>query len=80
MDGTVTLAQMETAMRNYENMKKASRAYWERKKQKRIEDGTYRGRGRPRKNVPTDDPPNIPEAVAVAVASESGLNILSYVI
>ena len=77
MDGTVTLAQMETAMRNYENMKKASRAYWERKKQKRIEDGTYRGRGRPRKNIPTDEPEKV---VAVAVASESGLNILSYVI
>ena len=50
MDPNTTVNEIMTAMRNYENMKKASRAYWERKKQKKIEEGTYRGRGRPRKN------------------------------
>lgn len=50
MDPNATFNDMIIAMRNYENMRRASRAYYERKKQKKIEEGTYRGRGRPRKN------------------------------
>jgi hypothetical protein len=64
MDPNLTLAEISVAVRNYENMKKASRAYWERKKQQKIADGTYRGRGRPRK----DDTPPI-ENGNVAVVS-----------
>jgi hypothetical protein len=40
---------MEVALRNYENQKKANRAYYERKRQAKIEAGTYRPPGRPPK-------------------------------
>jgi hypothetical protein len=56
MDPNITLNEMMTAVRNYENMKKASREYYARKKQQKIADGTYRGRGRPRKDT-TPPPP-----------------------
>jgi len=50
MDPNITLNEMMTAVKNYENMKKASREYYARKKQQKIAEGTYRGRGRPRKD------------------------------
>lgn len=62
MDPKTTVNEIMIAMRNYENMRRASRAYYERKKQKKIDDGTYRGRGRPRKD---DTPPIKNEFVAV---------------
>ena len=36
-------------MKHYLAMKKAQKSYAERKKQEKIANGTYRGRGRPRK-------------------------------
>jgi hypothetical protein len=66
MDPNITLNEMMTAVRNYENMKKASREYYARKKQKKIEEGTYRGRGRPRKDT-TPPPPIKNEMFAVNV-------------
>jgi len=56
MDPNTTVSEIMTAMKNYENMKKASREYYARKKQQKIADGTYRGRGRPRKDT-TPPPP-----------------------
>jgi hypothetical protein len=66
MDPSTTLNDMMTAVRNYENMKKASRDYYARKKQQKIADGTYRGRGRPRKDT-TPPPPVENGMVAVDV-------------
>jgi hypothetical protein len=66
MDPNLTLAEISVAVRNYENMKKASRDYYARKKQQKIDAGTYRGRGRPRKD---DSPPPIVENGNVAVVS-----------
>lgn len=44
----------ELALKQYESQKKRSNDYYNRKKQQKVEDGTYRGRGRPRKvNEPT---------------------------
>lgn len=40
---------VEIALKQYEAQKKRSADYYERKKQERIQNGTYRGRGRPRK-------------------------------
>ena len=36
-------------MKHYEAMRRASKTYYDKKKQIKIENGTYRGRGRPRK-------------------------------
>jgi len=46
----------ERAIKHYEQMLRASRNYWNRKKQEKIKNGTYRDRGRPRKN-PLPEPP-----------------------
>lgn len=61
MDPNTTLNDMMTAVRNYENMKKASRDYYARKKQQKIDAGTYRGRGRPRKD--TTPPPHVQNGI-----------------
>jgi hypothetical protein len=66
MDPNITLNDMMTAVRNYENMKKASREYYARKKQQKIDAGTYRGRGRPRKDT---TPPPVVQNGFVAVVS-----------
>ena len=54
----------ETALRHYEAVKRASRNYWNRKKEQKIADGTYRPRGRPRK-TPTPPPSLKMDEVAV---------------
>jgi hypothetical protein len=41
--------RIEKALRHYESMRRASSAYYERKRQGKIADGTYKGRGRPKK-------------------------------
>ena len=40
----------EVAIRHYANLRKAQHAYNERQRQAKKDAGTYRGRGRPRKN------------------------------
>ena len=40
---------VELALKQYEAQKKRSNDYYNKKKQQRLEDGSYRGRGRPRK-------------------------------
>lgn len=59
----------EKARLYYERALQRSRDQWNKKKQERIANGTYRGRGRPRKYP---DPPYPPALVPaeVAVASE----------
>lgn len=42
-------AVIEKAIRQYEAQKKYSADYYNKKKQEKIEAGTYKGRGRPRK-------------------------------
>jgi hypothetical protein len=49
--------KIEKALRHYESMRRASAAYYERKRQGKIEDGTYRGRGRPKKASAIFRPP-----------------------
>ena len=43
--------RIEKALRHYESMRRASSAYYERKRQSKIADGTYKGRGRPKKET-----------------------------
>jgi len=45
-----TPAQIEKALRRYEAQKKAWAAYNEKVRQKKRDEGTYRPKGRPRKN------------------------------
>jgi hypothetical protein len=41
--------RVEKALRHYDNMRKASAAYYDRKRQMKKDDGTYKGKGRPKK-------------------------------
>lgn len=52
------------AQKYYEAALQRSRDQWDKVKQERIANGTYRGRGRPRKYPTPPYPPNL-EAVAV---------------
>jgi hypothetical protein len=45
------IASIATALKHYEAVKRASNAYYERKRQAKKDAGTYRGRGRPKKDV-----------------------------
>jgi hypothetical protein len=45
--------RIERALRHYDNMQRASAAYYERKRQAKKDDGTYRGKGRPKKDKPS---------------------------
>ena len=60
---------IDKARKYYEATLQRNRDAWNRKKQAKIEAGTYRGRGRPRKNTPPSPPPDIQE-----VAVNSHLN------
>ena len=60
---------IEKARRYYEATLQRNRDAWNRKKDEKIANGTYRGRGRPRKNTPPTPPPEIQE-----VAVNSHLN------
>lgn len=46
--------KIQKALKQYQNQLKASASYYERKRQEKIQNGTYRGRGRPRK-MKTDE-------------------------
>jgi len=50
MEDMETKINAEVAMRHYANLRKAQHAYNERQRQAKKDAGTYRGRGRPRKN------------------------------
>lgn len=53
--------RIEKALRHYESMRRASAAYYERKRQTKIADGTYKGRGRPKKESAVPEKSNIVE-------------------
>jgi hypothetical protein len=46
--------RIQRGLRMIETHRKASAAYYERKRQEKIDAGTYRGRGRPKKVVAED--------------------------
>lgn len=62
----------EIALRQYENLRKAQQMYLERKRQAKKDAGTYRPRGRPRKNADADKlfTRTSEESAEVEVASE----------
>jgi hypothetical protein len=75
MDTPAIIKYITSACNHYENMKKAQTAYYERKRQDKKESGTYRGRGRPRKVIPSDEsgsPPNLP-VTQVGQVSNTGV-------
>lgn len=59
-----TPQQINCALRHYEQQRKAWSAYNERKREEKRQNGTYRPRGRPRKDT-TPPPSNKNELVAV---------------
>lgn len=59
--------KVDVALRHYEALRNAQLNYLERKRQAKKEAGTYRGRGRPRKNVPTPPPEKSDEVAGVGV-------------
>ena len=48
-DNKKMLRHIETALNYYDMVRKTQRDYYERLREKKKADGTYRGRGRPRK-------------------------------
>lgn len=60
----LTPAEVENAVKHYANQRKLWAVYNERRRQKKKDEGTYRPRGRPRKN-PADTVPPESEGVAV---------------
>lgn len=53
--------RIEKALRHYESMRRASAAYYERKRQGKMADGTYKGRGRPKKETAIFQQPAVAE-------------------
>ena len=51
MDNKKILRHIETALNYYDMVKKSQREYYQRLREKKKADGTYRTRGRPRKVV-----------------------------
>lgn len=56
---------IQKAQRYYEATLQRNRDAWNKKKQAKIEAGTYRSRGRPRKDTPPTHPTSKTESVAV---------------
>lgn len=54
---------IEKALRQYEAQKRHSANYYNKKKQEKIENGTYRGRGRPRKVKDGEGEVNSPRTI-----------------
>ena len=57
--------RIEKALRHYESMRRASAAYYDRKRQGKIADGTYKGRGRPKKETAIFEQPAVVEKVNI---------------
>lgn len=59
--------ELTKAEKYYEAALQRNRDAWARNRQAKIDAGTYRGRGRPRKYVDPPYPPSNPEVAEVAV-------------
>jgi hypothetical protein len=56
MDNKAMIKKIETALSYYEMVRNSQKAYYERRREKKKAEGTYRGRGRPRKvDTSTED-------------------------
>ena len=49
LDNKAMIKKIETALSYYDMVRNSQRAYYERLREKKKADGTYKGRGRPRK-------------------------------
>lgn len=56
-DNKKILRHIETALNYYQMVRKSQRDYYERLRNQKKADGTYRGRGRPRKVAIVDPTP-----------------------
>jgi hypothetical protein len=60
IDNKAMIKKIETALSYYEMVRNSQKAYYEKLRNKKKEEGTYRGRGRPRKNKEQEDAPYPP--------------------
>ena len=56
LDNKAMIRKIETALSYYDMVRNSQRAYYERMREKKKADGTYKGRGRPRKVKEEDAP------------------------
>jgi len=81
LDNKAMIKKIETALSYYDMVRNSQRAYYERLREKKKADGTYKGRGRPRKikeeveecpypPMPPSAPPTDPVCMPSAVPSQ----------
>ena len=56
LDNKAMIRKIETALSYYDMVRNSQRAYYERMREKKKAEGTYKGRGRPRKQKEEDAP------------------------
>lgn len=64
LDNKAMIKKIETALSYYDMVRNSQRAYYERLREKKKADGTYKGRGRPRKIKEEQEVPYPPSPVS----------------